>query len=92
MKFPYYIQLDSMDCGPTCFKDGGKILWEKLFVTDSPIKIVHFSIGVSMLSISDAAENIGFVLEVTTSHGNNSAMRFLFHALSTGTNDTLCSI
>lgn len=58
--FPHYIQLDAMDCGPTCLrmiaKHYGKsyslqTLREKSFITRE---------GVSMLGISDAAENIGF--------------------------------
>lgn len=58
--FPYYKQLDFMDCGPSCLrmvaKHYGKAyslqtLRSKSFITKS---------GVSMLGISDAAENIGF--------------------------------
>ena len=60
MSFPFYKQLDAMDCGPTCLrivsKHYGKIfslqaLREKCFITRQ---------GVSMLGISDAAESIGF--------------------------------
>jgi len=60
MKFPFYKQLDSMDCGPTCLqmvaKHFGKsyslqYLRTRSFITRS---------GVSMLGISDAAESIGF--------------------------------
>jgi ATP-binding cassette subfamily B protein len=58
--FPYYQQLDKMDCGPTCLRMIAKhygrsytlqTLREKSFITRQ---------GVSMLGISDAAENIGF--------------------------------
>ncbi len=58
--FPHYTQLDSMDCGPTCLRMIAKYygrsytlqtLREKSFITRQ---------GVSMLGISDAAENIGF--------------------------------
>lgn len=61
IKFPYYRQFDSMDCGPSCLrmiaKYYGKIyslqyLRENSFITRE---------GVSMLGISDAAERIGFV-------------------------------
>ena len=57
--FPHYIQLDMMDCGPTCLRMISKYygrsyslqnLREKLFVTRR---------GVSMLGVSDAAESIG---------------------------------
>lgn len=58
--FPHYLQLDSMDCGPTCLRmiarHYGKMyslqtLRERSFITRE---------GVSMLGISDAAESIGF--------------------------------
>jgi ATP-binding cassette subfamily B protein len=57
--FPHYIQLDSMDCGPTCLRMIARHygrsytlqnLREKSFITRE---------GVSMLGISDAAESIG---------------------------------
>lgn len=59
-KFPFYKQLDAMDCGPSCIRMiarwYGKIyslqyLREHSYITRS---------GVSMLGISDAAESIGF--------------------------------
>ena len=59
-KFPFYRQLDTMDCGPTCLrmiaKYYGKVyslqtLRDKSFITRE---------GVSFLGISDAAESIGF--------------------------------
>lgn len=58
--FPHYQQLDSMDCGPSCLRMIAKhygrsyslqSLRERSFITRQ---------GVSMLGISDAAENIGF--------------------------------
>jgi len=60
MKFPYYKQLDFMDCGPSCIRMVAKYygkgfslqaLRSRAFITKS---------GVSMLGISDAAESIGF--------------------------------
>lgn len=60
MKFPFFKQLDSMDCGPTCLRMIARYygksyslqyLRSRSFITKS---------GVSMLGISDAAENIGF--------------------------------
>ncbi len=60
MAFPFYKQLDAMDCGPSCLRmiarHYGKTyslqaLREKCFITRE---------GVSLLGISDAAENIGF--------------------------------
>lgn len=58
--FPHFLQLDSMDCGPTCLRMIAKYygcsysvqyLREHAFITRE---------GVSMLGISDAAEQIGF--------------------------------
>ena len=58
--FPHYLQLDAMDCGPSCLrmiaKQYGKTytletLRERCFITRE---------SVSMLGISDAAEGIGF--------------------------------
>lgn len=60
MTFPHYRQLDAMDCGPTCLRMVAKhygrsytlqTLREKSFITRE---------GVSMLGLSEAAENIGF--------------------------------
>ncbi len=60
MSFPYYSQLDSMDCGPSCLRMIAKYygkthtlqtLRERCFITRE---------GVSMLGISNAAETIGF--------------------------------
>ena len=58
--FPHYLQLDAMDCGPTCLRMIARYygknyslqtLRERSFITRE---------GVSMLGISDAAESIGF--------------------------------
>ena len=58
--FPHFLQLDRMDCGPTCLRMIAKYygrsytlqyLRERSFITRE---------GVSMLGISDAAESIGF--------------------------------
>jgi len=60
MGFPFYKQLESMDCGATCLRIIAKYygnsypsqyLRDKCYVTRE---------GVSMLDISDAAESIGF--------------------------------
>ncbi len=60
MKFQFYHQYDSMDCGPACLKmiarHYGKVyrlstLREKCHITRD---------GVSLLGISDAAEDLGF--------------------------------
>ncbi len=58
--FPHYLQLDAMDCGPTCLRMIARYygknyslqtLRERSFITRE---------GVSMLGISFAAESIGF--------------------------------
>ncbi|WP_349967946.1 cysteine peptidase family C39 domain-containing protein, partial [Phocaeicola massiliensis] len=58
--FPHYLQLDAMDCGPTCLRMIARYygknyslqtLRERSFITRE---------GVSMPGISDAAESIGF--------------------------------
>ncbi|WP_240348005.1 cysteine peptidase family C39 domain-containing protein [Longitalea arenae] len=58
--FPFYAQHDIIDCGPTCLKMIAKYygkdyslqyLRELCFLTRE---------GVSLLSINDAAENLGF--------------------------------
>ena len=58
--FPHFLQMDAMDCGPTCLRMIAKYygrnytlqyLRERSFITRE---------GVSMLGISDAAETIGF--------------------------------
>lgn len=59
-KFPIYIQLDSMDCGPTCLRIIAKY-YGKNFSLQSLRDKCHINReGVSLLGISDAAEKIGF--------------------------------
>lgn len=58
--FPIYQQLDSYDCGPTCLR-----MISKYYGHDYSLQflreISHITrTGVSLLGISDAAENIGF--------------------------------
>lgn len=59
-KYPYYHQLDSMDCGPTCLR-----MISKFYGQDYSLQYLRDNSfinreGVSMLGISDAAEKIGF--------------------------------
>ena len=59
-KFPAYIQLDAMDCGPTCLRIIAKY-YGKNFSLQTLRDYCHISReGVSLLGISDAAERIGF--------------------------------
>lgn len=59
-RFPKYIQLDTMDCGPTCLRIIAKY-YGKSFSLQTLRDYCHISReGVSLLGISDAAEKIGF--------------------------------
>lgn len=59
-KFPFYRQLDAMDCGATCLRMIAKF-YGKTYSLDSLRKKSYLSIeGASLLGISKAAENIGF--------------------------------
>jgi len=60
MKFPYYKQLDSMDCGPTCLQMVAKFYGKTFSLQTLRSRAFIAKSGVSMLGISDAAESIGF--------------------------------
>ena len=59
-KFPYYIQTESKDCGPTCLKiiakHNGKVLNTQMLRELSETTRE----GSNLLTLSDAAESIGF--------------------------------
>lgn len=58
-KFPFYSQLDSMDCGPTCLRMIAKY-YGKSFSLDYLREITQYEkAGVSLLSLAEAAELIG---------------------------------
>jgi ATP-binding cassette subfamily B protein len=58
--FPYYRQLESMDCGPTCLRMIARF-YGKNFSLETLRRKTHCSrSGASLLSISKAAEQIGF--------------------------------
>lgn len=60
MAFPHYIQADTMDCGPTCLRMIAKF-YGKTYSAQTLRTKCHISRnGVSMLGISDAAEQLGF--------------------------------
>jgi len=59
-KFPYYQQLDSVDCGPTCLRIIAKYYGKSYALDGLREKSYYTRDGVSMLGISDAAESIGF--------------------------------
>lgn len=59
-KFPFQFQLDAMDCGPACLKMIAEY-YGKSYSLEHLREISYISReGVSLLSISEAAENIGF--------------------------------
>src|SRR5680860_564616 len=59
-KFPHYKQLDSMDCGPTCLRMVAKFYGKSYSLQYLRSHSYITREGVSMLGISEAAENIGF--------------------------------
>lgn len=58
--FPFYRQFDSRDCGPTCLQMIAKFYGKKYSLQTLRDLCFVTREGVSMLGISDAAENIGF--------------------------------
>src|ERR1700748_373659 len=60
MSFPIYRQLDSMDCGPTCLRMVAKFYGRTISLQSLRDATQIGKEGVSLLGISDAAENLGF--------------------------------
>ncbi|MCF2491513.1 peptidase domain-containing ABC transporter [Dyadobacter sp. CY347] len=60
MNFPYYNQLDQMDCGPTCLRMIAKHYGKHYTAQTLREKANISREGVSMLGIAEAAEVIGF--------------------------------
>lgn len=59
MKFPIYIQLDAMDCGPTCLRIVAAFYGRQYSLQNLRAKCHITREGVSLLGISDTAESIG---------------------------------
>ena len=59
-KFPFYHQLDAMDCGPTCLRMVAKHYGKHYSLETLRQKSFIGREGVSLLGISTAAESIGF--------------------------------
>jgi len=59
-KFPFYRQLDQMDCGPTCLRMVAKYHGKDYPVDDLRRKSNITREGVSMGGIAEAAESIGY--------------------------------
>src|SRR5690554_1940215 len=59
-KFPHYQQPDAMDCGPTCLRIVAKYFGKHYNLDTLRNLTWKTREGVSLLTISDAAEKIGF--------------------------------
>ncbi len=59
-KFPHYLQPDAMDCGPVCLRIVAKYFGRHYNIDTLRELTWKSREGVSLLSISDAAEKIGF--------------------------------
>jgi len=59
-KFPFYKQLDAMDCGPTCLRMVAKFYGKNFTIQTLRERSYLTREGVSLLGTSDAAESIGF--------------------------------
>ena len=60
MSFPYYRQLNAMDCGPTTLRMIAKYYGKHFNANSIVLKSSFSKEGVSLLGISNAAEEIGF--------------------------------
>lgn len=71
-KFPFYRQLDAMDCGPTCLRMVSKHHGKSYSLQYLRDRSYLDREGVSLKGISEAAESIGFrTMAVKVSYGNN---------------------
>lgn len=59
-KFPFYQQPDAMDCGPTCLRMVAKFYGKHFNMNMLRDLTFQTREGVSLLTLSDAAEKIGF--------------------------------
>jgi ATP-binding cassette subfamily B protein len=58
--FPFFKQLDAMDCGPTCLRMIARYYGKNYTLQTLRNKSYLSRAGVSMMGISEAAESIGF--------------------------------
>src|SRR5688500_12565052 len=58
--FPFYKQLDSMDCGPSCLRMIAKYYGKEVSLQNLRNTSESGKDGVNLLGVSRAAENIGF--------------------------------
>ena len=59
MKFPFFMQLDGMDCGPSCLRMIAKYYGKSFSVQQLREKSHILRTGVNLLGLSEAAESIG---------------------------------
>ena len=60
MQFPFFKQLDAMDCGPACLRMVSRYYGRSFSLQQVRNLTFNTREGVSLLSLSDAAENLGF--------------------------------
>ena len=60
LKFPFYKQMESKDCGPTCLKIIAKFYKKTISIQQLRNLCETNRIGSSLLGLSDASEKIGF--------------------------------
>jgi len=71
LRFPFYKQLDAMDCGPTCLRIIAKYYGKEYSLNRLREYCLISREGVSLLGLSQAAEQIGFKsLAVQVSYDN----------------------
>ncbi|MDR2917343.1 MAG: peptidase domain-containing ABC transporter, partial [Tannerella sp.] len=59
LKFPFYRQLDAMDCGPSCLRMIAKYYGKSFSIQQLREKSHIQRTGVNLLGLSEAAESIG---------------------------------
>ena len=59
MKFPFFRQLDAMDCGPSCLRMIAKYYGKSFSIQQLREKSYILRTGVNMMGMSEAAESIG---------------------------------
>jgi len=59
MKFPFFRQLDAMDCGPSCLRMVAKHYGRSFSIQELREKSYILRTGVNLLGLSEAAESIG---------------------------------
>jgi ATP-binding cassette subfamily B protein len=60
LNFPFYKQIDTMDCGPTCLRMVTKYHGRSVSLDYLRNKSQYSKEGVSMLGLSEVAESVGF--------------------------------